>query len=140
MASNNLVPSHRCNKVDLALLNWYNDNQIQGKVLPDAMLQQKAREINKTLNGDVRFAASNAWLNRWKKQYVLSQLNLNKKLNDQLKLPFKKFDVDRILGLFEDDEDEIVATTYKILLVEPFYGGSHKQLIDTLLNGKGCNN
>lgn len=103
-------------KINEALYCWYEKQSQNNIELNESRVREKALSINKDLNGDPKFNASAGWFKRWKIKYVESKTI--------------------------DTTSNITTSTTtccnenpKILFIEPFYTGSHKQLIDTLING-----
>lgn len=108
-------PYTHIGQINKALYEWFSEQQ-QNVEMNESVIRTKALQINKDLNGDPKFNASSGWYSRWKikcdifnSKTVPSTLNINRTTDS--------------------------ANDPAILFIEPYYSGSHKQLIDTLLNG-----
>ncbi|GFY09169.1 jerky protein homolog-like [Trichonephila clavipes] len=56
-------------KVDNALHIWFTQERQRGTPLSGPIIQEKAIQLNKLMNGDASFSASIGWLDRWKKRH-----------------------------------------------------------------------
>ena len=52
------------NKVVEALFTWFSQERLRGVPLSGPLIQEKAVYLNKLMNGDPEFVASNGWLDR----------------------------------------------------------------------------
>ncbi|GFX38324.1 jerky protein homolog-like [Trichonephila clavipes] len=69
-------------KVDNALHIWFTQERQRGTPLSGPIIQEKAIQLNKLMNGDASFSASIGWLDRWKKRHGVRQLtNTGEKLS-----------------------------------------------------------
>lgn len=73
----------RCNstnsiyeKLDEATFLWFTQERQKGVPISGPLIQEKALQLNKMLNGDSTFTASNGWLDRWKKRHGVRQLSI----------------------------------------------------------------
>ncbi|GFX53150.1 jerky protein homolog-like [Trichonephila clavipes] len=63
-------------KVDNALHIWFTQERQRGIPLSRPIIQEKAIQLNKLMNGDAYFSASIGWLDRWKKRHGVRQLTI----------------------------------------------------------------
>ncbi|GFU06603.1 jerky protein homolog-like [Trichonephila clavipes] len=63
-------------KVDNALHIWFTQERQRGIPLSGPIIQEKAIQLNKLMNGDSSFSASIGWLDRWKKRHGVRQLTI----------------------------------------------------------------
>ncbi|GFT00658.1 jerky protein homolog-like [Trichonephila clavipes] len=63
-------------KVDNALHIWFTQERQRGTPLSGPIIQEKAIQLNKLMNGDASFSASIGWLDRWKKRHGVRQLTI----------------------------------------------------------------
>ncbi|GFV75799.1 jerky protein homolog-like [Trichonephila clavipes] len=63
-------------KVDNALHIWFTQERQRGTPLSGPIIQEKAIQLNKLMNGDASFSASIRWLDRWKKRHGVRQLTI----------------------------------------------------------------
>lgn len=63
-------------KIDEALFIWFSQERQRGTPLSGPLIQEKAVHLNKLMNGDPKFIASNGWLDRWKKRHGIRQLSI----------------------------------------------------------------
>ncbi|GFT97592.1 jerky protein homolog-like [Trichonephila clavipes] len=63
-------------KVDNALHIWFTQERQRRTPLSGPIIQEKAIQLNKLMNGDASFSASIGWLDRWKKRHGVRQLTI----------------------------------------------------------------
>lgn len=63
-------------KLDKATFLWFTQEREKGVPIGGPLIQEKALQLNKKLNGDPTFTASNGWLDRWKKRHGVRQLTV----------------------------------------------------------------
>lgn len=56
-------------KIDEAVFVWFSLERQNGVPISGPQIQKKALELNKLMDGDSSFTASNGWLDRWKKRH-----------------------------------------------------------------------
>lgn len=65
-------------KVDEALFMWFTQEREAGTPLSGPVIQEKAVQLNKMINGEeLSFVASIGWLDRWKKRHGVRQLTIS---------------------------------------------------------------
>lgn len=64
-------------KIDEAVFLWFSQERQKGVPISGPLIQEKALQLNKLMNGDSAFTASNGWLDRWKKRHGIRQLTIS---------------------------------------------------------------
>ncbi|XP_039627277.1 jerky protein homolog-like [Polypterus senegalus] len=63
-------------KLDEALFLWFTQERQKGIPITGPLIQEKALQLNKLMDGDVSFTASCGFLDRWKKRHGIRQLTI----------------------------------------------------------------
>uniref|UniRef100_A0A8C4SMY0 HTH CENPB-type domain-containing protein n=1 Tax=Erpetoichthys calabaricus TaxID=27687 RepID=A0A8C4SMY0_ERPCA len=63
-------------KLDEALFLWFTQERQKGISITGPLIQEKALQLNKLMDGDVSFTASCGFLDRWKKRHGIRQLTI----------------------------------------------------------------
>ncbi|GFT63331.1 jerky protein homolog-like [Trichonephila clavipes] len=63
-------------KVDNAVHIWFTQKDKEEPPLNGPIIQEKAIQLNKLMNGDASFSASIGWLDRWNKRHGVRQLTI----------------------------------------------------------------
>ena len=63
----NYVSSY--DKIDEVTFLWFTQERQEGVPISGTLIQEKAQLLNKLMNGDPTFTASNGWLDHWKKRH-----------------------------------------------------------------------
>ena len=64
-------------KIDDAVYAWFLQERLRGTPISGPMIQEKAIHMNKLMDKDPKFIASNGWLDRWKKRHGIRQLTIS---------------------------------------------------------------
>lgn len=63
-------------KIDEAVFLWFSQERQKGVPISGPLIQEKALQLNRLMNGELCFSASNGWLDRWKKRHGVRQLSI----------------------------------------------------------------
>lgn len=64
-------------EIDEAVFLWFTQERQKGVPISGPLIQEKALRLNKLMNGDLAFTASNGWLDRWKRRHGIRQLTIS---------------------------------------------------------------
>ncbi|XP_017794487.1 PREDICTED: jerky protein homolog-like [Habropoda laboriosa] len=91
------------------LYEWVLQRQALGDVLTNALLQEKAKELQQQFGSSSNFTASQGWLSRFKARYGMRLVNMYEEMIDANELAAEKFS-DELAKILRDEnfqEDDI---------------------------------
>lgn len=77
LESRSTLKKPRQEKLDDALLLWFNQERANGKPISGPIIKEKAILLHKKMGGEEDFKASEGWLNRWKKRHGIHMLTIS---------------------------------------------------------------
>lgn len=76
LESRSTLKKPKLEKLDDALLLWFNQDRANGKPISGPIIKEKAFLLHKKMGGNEDFQASEGWLNRWKKRHGIHALSI----------------------------------------------------------------